>query len=179
MPGYPTLWVYTSDDSFDLESSEIDLAIVYGDGNWPGIEATRLFPDYLSPLCAPGMLTPEQAITTPADLAFYPLLHDERKDDWQSWLHLAGAAELDFITGMNFSDPALALDAATLGHGIVLGSLSMARDLIEDGSLVRLFDLILETQEAFYLLQHPRFAKRPSAEKLHSWILKSTTTPGI
>ena len=39
------LWLYTTDMKPDLELAEVHLAILYGNGNWPGLSSTPLLAD--------------------------------------------------------------------------------------------------------------------------------------
>ena len=51
---------------YDLAAAGIDLAVRYGTGEWPGVEATRLFDNEIWPVCAPKYLAGR---TPPASLA--------------------------------------------------------------------------------------------------------------
>ena len=59
------LRLYASSPVYDLAAEGIDIAVRYGAGEWPGVEATRLFGDEIWPVCSPRYLEGRKA---PADL---------------------------------------------------------------------------------------------------------------
>ena len=60
----------------DKLADDVDVAIFYGRGNWPGLRVEKLYAEYLLPVCSPLLLTGDKALKTPADLAQHTLLHD-------------------------------------------------------------------------------------------------------
>lgn len=166
----PTIqpWLHCDDTHFFLQETEIDFAIWYGNGNWPNVEVTKLFHDYLTPLAAPGYLDDP----TTEGLRETTLLHDERKEDWQAWLHQSGMGNIDSIAGFNFSDPGLMLESAAAGQGIALGSLVLAHNLILDGKLARPFEEFLKTEKAYYLVVNPQYKSRKSVLEVLEWLKK-------
>ena len=46
----------TTSLDFDFEKEDLDAAIRLGDGNWPGLQAERLVPHELVPVCSPRLL---------------------------------------------------------------------------------------------------------------------------
>jgi LysR family glycine cleavage system transcriptional activator len=59
----------------DKLADDVDVAIFYGRGNWPGLRVEKLYAEYLLPVCS-RCLTGDKALKTPADLAQHTLLHD-------------------------------------------------------------------------------------------------------
>lgn len=60
----------------DKLADDVDVAIFYGRGNWPGLRVEKLYAEYLLPVCSPLLLTGEKPLKTPEDLAKHTLLHD-------------------------------------------------------------------------------------------------------
>ncbi|QND60902.1 hypothetical protein [Mesorhizobium huakuii] len=54
--------------------------------------------------------------------------------------------------GTNFSDSDLALAAAERGQGVALGSLTLASEAIASGSLVQLFEHVLDAGRGWYAI---------------------------
>lgn len=163
-------WLYTTDEELEIAATEIDIAILFGDGNWPDMDSVKLFHDRLTPLCAPSLLEASPTLPGPEALAKFPLLHDERHDDWLAWFHAAGYSDAKPVTGYNFSDPSLALDMALEGMGIALCSLPLTAGLIESGLLVQPFETVLETQDAYYLAVHRKYADREEVKVFQNWL---------
>ena len=85
-----------SDLEADLLAEDIDLAIVHGEGHWPGFSSELLFAEEVFPVCSPAYLTSAPAFTRPADLINHQLLHLESSHwDWMDWRQWCGLPTTD------------------------------------------------------------------------------------
>ena len=66
-------------------TDDVDVAIYYGRGNWPGLRSDKLHTEYLIPVCSPLLLTGPKPLRTPDDLTRHTLLHDTSRRDWKAW----------------------------------------------------------------------------------------------
>lgn len=66
-------------------TDDVDVAIYYGRGNWPGLRADKLHAEYLIPVCSPMLLMGTRPLKTPEDLTRHTLLHDTSRRDWKAW----------------------------------------------------------------------------------------------
>ncbi|NIB39874.1 LysR family transcriptional regulator [Pseudomaricurvus alkylphenolicus] len=180
MPRYDSLrewfpevqpWLFTTEENFDLETQEVDLAIWYGHGQWPGVESQLLFHDVLTPLYAPNAFSHLPTLEEPDQLQQFPLLHDERPDDWLSWFQRVELQGEDRVEGCVFSDSGLMLECAANGQGVALGSLVLASDMIEQGRLVQPFSETVVTEDAYYLVYDSSQPMRPSVARARDWLL--------
>lgn len=74
---YPDIEVLITNavPNVDFDRDAVDIAIQYGEGNWPGTESDLLFRDELEPVCSPQYLaTHRDALNNPAVLLKGPLL---------------------------------------------------------------------------------------------------------
>lgn len=71
----------------------VDVAIVWGDGQFPGLESRLLLNGDLTPLCHPSVLG-ENCVPTLELLAHQVLLDEESPHNWNRWLELAGAGDV-------------------------------------------------------------------------------------
>ena len=165
-------WLYTEDEQYDLKAQEVDLAIWFGSGQWPGLDAEKLFADYLTPMHAPAQSGETSGLCDISDLAGHKLIHDERAEDWQAWLAMVGHLELDDIQGFKFSDSALALDYAARGTGVVLGSKVLADGMLAASQLTAPFEASLQTTNAYYLVQPAGQEMRPSVAATRAWLVE-------
>ena len=96
------------------DSTDIDLAIRVGEGNWPGVKAEHLLPQEVFPVCAPAIAN---ALKTPEDVLTAPIIRDANSNvEWDVWLKPLGLDERDLAEGDSFTDAALCLDAAIAGQ---------------------------------------------------------------
>lgn len=170
----------TTDQMADFTRQGVDVAIRFGQGRYPELEALRLFDEVIYPVCSPALLARGPQLETPADLAGHTLLHVEwnrQQDetlDWRLWLQAAGAGQVDDSRGPRFSHTSLALQAAVEGQGLALGSDSLASDDLAAGRLVRPFEVTLPVNFAYYLVYPRETAERPKIAAFRDWILAET-----
>ena len=62
------VWLSAAIELVDLTAGEVDVAIRYGAGRYPGLEVHRLFSETVIPVASPEHLA-NQPLSTPADLA--------------------------------------------------------------------------------------------------------------
>ena len=68
----------------DFRNSNVDAAIRYGRGQWPGLRSDWLMAEDLFPVCSPELLKGERALRQPEDLARTTLLHTSvTREDWR------------------------------------------------------------------------------------------------
>src|SRR5476651_2450346 len=78
---YPQIdvWLSADMDIVDFAAGEIDLAVRYGAGRYPGLEIIRLLSETVIPVASPALME-TNPLDTPADLARHTLLHDGSPD---------------------------------------------------------------------------------------------------
>jgi LysR family glycine cleavage system transcriptional activator len=146
-----------------------DLAIRYGNGRWPGLQATQLLVDSLFPVCSPkfnrGRLP--RAIQ---DLPALPLLND-LSHPWRIWLRNFGASARAKLRLSTYTDAGLLLQAAERGIGIALGRQVLAADALAAGRLVRPIQQELPSPLRYYVVYRSGAALRPPVGKFIDWLL--------
>src|SRR5215217_480638 len=123
----------------DFAREEVDLAVRHGDGNWPGLEVTRLCSEQLFPVCSPTLLSGRRRLATPADLLKFPLIHMDSRTDWNNWLREAGLDEGSVTHGPVLNRASMVIDAAINGQGIALARTTLAAWDLINGRIVRPF----------------------------------------
>ncbi|EHR9644985.1 glycine cleavage system transcriptional regulator GcvA [Escherichia coli] len=155
----------------DKLADDVDVAIFYGRGNWPGLRVEKLYAEYLLPVCSPLLLTGEKPLKTPEDLAKHTLLHDASRRDWQTYTRQLGLNHINVQQGPIFSHSAMVLQAAIHGQGVALANNVMAQSEIEAGRLVCPFNDVLVSKNAFYLVCHDSQAELGKIAAFRQWIL--------
>jgi DNA-binding transcriptional LysR family regulator len=152
-----------------IDAGEVDVAIRWGKGDWPGLEQFKLFPDELVAVCSPGYLKEVGPLRSPADFEKAVLLRNAIQP-WQPWFEKAGLDWPEPDQGPSFSDSTLALQSAADGHGVALGRRMLVQHLLEQGSLVQLFDITAPIEEAFFVVYLERSLQRPEVAAFMEWI---------
>lgn len=104
----------------------------------PGLKEQLLMRPPALLAASPDLARQFAPICSPGDLVNLPLLHGSQKNDWRSWLTHQGVDVPADLPGQLCWNPLLALEAARLGRGILLGHrLFFERDLAR-GDLVEI-----------------------------------------
>jgi LysR family glycine cleavage system transcriptional activator len=155
----------------DKLADDVDVAIFYGRGNWPGLRVEKLYAEYLLPVCSPLLLTGDKALKTPADLAQHTLLARCVPPRLANLYPSAGLSHINVQQGPIFSHSAMVLQAAIHGQGVALANNVMAQSEIEAGRLVCPFNDVLVSKNAFYLVCHDSQAELGKIAAFRQWIL--------
>ena len=149
----------------------VDLAIRYGDGAWPGLEAEFLV---IAPLV--GVASPELVGPTPpqdlAELAQYPWFQEPGTSEASTWMETHGVTAKAGIMAVPNN---LAIDAARAGQGVTITAKVAVQADLDAGRLVCLFEE--RPTAAYYLVTRPG-VKRPPLRKLLSWLKREVKTSG-
>lgn len=152
-------------------ADDVDVAIFYGRGHWPGLRVERLYAEYLLPVCSPQLLLSEHPLKDPADMAYHTLLHDTSRRDWLAYTRQLGLQHINVQQGPIFSHSAMVVQAAVHGQGIALVNNVMAQTEIEAGRLVCPFNDVLISKNSFYLVCQDSQAELGKIAAFRQWIL--------
>jgi len=168
-----------SSEPLDFDRDDIDVAIRFGDGVYPGLVVEKLFHDTLFPVCSPALLEGAKPLREPRDLLQFTLIHLEWEaqgavwPNWRMWMQAAGVKDFNDTRGLHFSQTSLALQAALDGHGVALGDSTLVGDDLASGRLVKPFELSLRSpaQFAYHLITRRDTAERPMTKAFRNWII--------
>jgi LysR family transcriptional regulator, glycine cleavage system transcriptional activator len=166
------LRIHASHEPVALDGVTADLAIRYGDGQWPGLIAEKLFDNTFIPVCSPYL-----NLKDAADLPRHPLIHFRPQGslatplDWAGWQKRAKVAGLDVSAGLVFSDETHAISAAIGGQGVALMSRPLIADELAEGRLVQPFGPEQEGKP-FYLVYPENRRDDPVILAIRDWVLQ-------
>ena len=169
------VWLSADMEVVDFASGEIDLAIRYGMGRYPGLEVVKLMSETVLAVASPSLLetTP---LNEPADLAHHILLHDGSPDaddscpDWAMWLAARGVKGVDGARGPRFNQSSLVIEAAAGGRGVALAKRALAQADLDSGRLIAPLQIATAVDFAYFVV-HPKAKGRlPQVKAFVSWI---------
>lgn len=155
----------TAELDSEIPLDEVDCAILFGDGAWPGVSAELLFRETVVPVCAPALGARLGAVTPEALLRDGPLIHledpEKRWFTWDDWRDrfAPGAERID--RGALLTNHGIAIHQAIQGLGVALGWTGMIADLLTSGVLVTLLDRPLTSDRGYYLVSRGGFRSSP------------------
>lgn len=172
---YPDIEVRlkASDEKVDFVREDVDIAIYYDTGDYPGMHSETLLSERLTPLCAPSLLEDSKPLKRPQDLKQHTLLHDGTTEDWRRWLRFAGVRGINLNQGPVFSHTAMVQQAAIYGQGIAMGHIVLSRADVQAGRLVQPFELMMESDYSYDIVCPLESAQRPKIKAFTDWLLET------
>jgi LysR family glycine cleavage system transcriptional activator len=161
----------------DFNVDEVDVALRFGEGKYPGHFVEPLFDELALPLISPTLLEKFGGQIGADELGQLTLLHDDSTSfmknvvGWESWLEKEGIADVDGTRGPRFNHADHGLDAAVDGAGIVLGRLSLAMRDIRSGRLVAPFDTYIKASAGFHFVAPENTLETPRIATFRNWLM--------
>ena len=172
--------ITTSTNLVDFQREEVDMAVRYGRGNWPGLRTHWLVAEDIFPVCSPALINGAKPLRRPEDLASHTLLHTTvAREGWQLWLTAAGLpVSLALRRGLTFDQSFMALQAAMDGLGVALGQTSLVDADIAAGRLVMPFDVVLPADAGYYIVAPDETADSTKIALFRDWLIRSVAPDG-
>jgi LysR family transcriptional regulator, glycine cleavage system transcriptional activator len=167
--------ITTSTGLVEFRGGDVDAAIRYGRGHWPGLRAEWLMADEMFPVCSPTLLTGKRPLRCPEDLRDHVLLHNTNNgDDWRLWLTAAGLPpDISKQQGITFDLILMTVQAAIDGMGVAMGRTTYVKDDIAKERLVVPFKIALPADAGFYLVSPEGAPDSPKLRAFRQWLIAS------
>ena len=178
LPGV-ALRIVASDDYAESLGGDVQVAVMHGNGQWPGFHSRQLFAEEVFPVCSPD----------------YP--HEHAREDWAGWLLQAQLIDLVdshwnwmnwrlWLGGHDIDEPLanrnlhinsypLVIDAACAGIGVALGWVGLVDELLAQGRLVRPIEQSLETELGYYFICRENLRDDEAVQQLEDWLIRKFT----
>jgi LysR family glycine cleavage system transcriptional activator len=165
--------------SVDFARDDVDVAIRHGDGNWPGLEATRLCAEQIFAICSPKLLAGRDRLRRPADVLKWPLLRlEDQSKAWERWFALAGVIAPERLPGPVLNRASMLIDAAIDGQGVALARTTLAAWDLIGGRIVRPFDLSWRPVGTYWIVTPKATAKEAKISRFRDWLLAEAASDG-
>ncbi|HVW55392.1 MAG TPA: transcriptional regulator GcvA [Rhizobiaceae bacterium] len=164
----------------DFDQDDVDVAIRFGTGKYPGLAADRLFDNVIVPVCSPRLLESGRPLKEPRDLLHHTLVHIEWSrqgvtwPNWRMWMAAAGVQDFDDSRTVVFGTSSDAVQAALGGDAVALADFALVANDLSEGRLVQPFELGIRVPPEFaYFLVYPtEAASDPRIVAFRAWILE-------
>jgi LysR family transcriptional regulator, glycine cleavage system transcriptional activator len=157
-----------------VESSVLDCAIRFGNGEWDGLDNVLLMQERHVAVCAPALLARRQD-QNGIDLNRFTLLHvlasdDQRYLTWQHWLKAAGIEGVDTLGGYEFDLLDHAIRAAVDGLGITIADRNMIARELASGQLTQVLNVHVDGHQSYWLVTRPEQTALPHLVQFKEWL---------
>ncbi|MGH2423315.1 transcriptional regulator GcvA [Pseudomonas canadensis] len=168
----------TSDKAINFSSADSDVAIRLGNGHYPALHSEFMLREQIFPVASPDLLNRFGTPNEPAELLRYPLLTRDGADlvpKWEAWFEHVGVGVSTLKESVRFADTNMTIEAALLGQGIALARSGHVEAEINDGSLIRLFDVPLASPVAYFFVCPKGVETQPHIISFRNWLLAEST----
>lgn len=154
----------------------IDVAIRFGLGHWPGLRSQLLFREQILPVASPSWVAEHAPVRQPQDLLQHTFLHAHSVDkswyDWRQWFAHFGVSLATPLSGPSFDNHLLMMQAALSGDGVALGWIGTASGFLQAGQLQRVFERPVEQENGLYVVHH--LNSGPQTRRFVDWLIGHT-----
>lgn len=174
-----TISLMSSDRDAECLTEGFDLAILRGEGKWPGFDAHRLFGETVFPVCAPRYLESHPALAAVPDLPRHALIEVNNNHtewlNWKTWLHQKQVDPKSVRHSTFVNTYPLAIQAALDGLGIALGWGHLVDRHLQSGALVRpLRHEHVRTNSGYFLLRREGAPSRRESDVVAAWLIEES-----
>lgn len=171
VPGV-TIHMDTSEALVDFRYAEVDLAVRYGAGWWPGTESQKLLDLESTPVCSPAFAEANRVGDLEA-LERLPLIHMSFfPEAWSLWGRAAGMGRFTPREALWLDSYVACIDACEQGLGLALGLLPLEQGRVAAGRLVAPFRIRLPNPRGLHLVYRPGDGARPEIQAFRDWLLE-------
>ncbi|MBC7956870.1 MAG: LysR family transcriptional regulator [Cytophagales bacterium] len=156
-------------DGYDFSRPELDCAIRYGRGVWPGAEAHYLLGHEILVIAPPGSLP---RLRVPADVLGFTLLHHVTEPQgWARWCEGHGVSGPHMLAGPRMDQVASQLRAVMAGMGLALVPRCLVEEELEAGLVEAAPFPVFVQQTGYYFCYPDNRAQLPALQAFRGWLL--------
>jgi LysR family transcriptional regulator, glycine cleavage system transcriptional activator len=156
----------------DFRRDNVDIAILWGRGMWPGVTADRLMPAPYTIVAGAQLMKGRRPIRKLSDIDHHELLHISNYEIWEEWVRAAKAPIRDVRRGLVSDDQNTVIQGVINGEGVGLAVKYLVEDYLAASILVRPFDIICDLGYSYYLVYPSAALENQSVRTFRSWILE-------
>ncbi|MGF0240085.1 choline sulfate utilization transcriptional regulator [Rhodococcus sp. IEGM1300] len=166
----------TSERSHNMLRSDIDVAVLFGEGRFKQGQSHWLFSEEVFPVCSP-LLLHDQRLPLPAQsLLDFPLLHlrGENGSNWFDWSGVfreLGIAAAPAPGQLRFDNYTLLIQAAIGGQGVAIGWRHLVDNLLAQGLLCRPIAETVISRLGYYVVLPQRKRRGALIQQFVDWLM--------
>ncbi|KAF1031005.1 MAG: Glycine cleavage system transcriptional activator [Pseudomonas sp.] len=166
----------TSERNHATLRSDIDVAVLFGDGRFKQGDSLWLFNEEVFPVCSPALLENQPSPLPVQRLLELPLLH-LRQENTSQWFDWSGVFRELGITSapapgpLRFDNYTLLIQAAIAGQGVAIGWRHLVDNLLEQKWLCRPIGDTVVSRFGYYVVLPQRKRRGQLIERFVDWLM--------
>lgn len=163
--------IETGSELADFVGDDVDVALRFGEGTWPGTVSHFLFRWYGTPVCTPEFRD-RNGILEPSDLLRVDRLSPDY-ELWATWIAEAGVKppEGGSAGDVLFDSQVADGQAVLAGEGVAMLTPLLWEKELASGRMVRLFPAIAFEDAALWLVYSQGHRNKPKIQGFRRWLL--------
>ena len=162
----------TNDAFADFDTTEVDVALRFGEPGWDGLYHEQIRQEELVVVAAPSLVENTPLPMRAEDVADLPLLHDAFNVGWESWAAQVGlSADRVNAQSIKYVDSAVLLEAAIDGQGVALARHLLADRDLNLGRLIRLDESHVPLDRGLYFVCRHGDQERVTVRIFKKWLM--------
>jgi LysR family transcriptional regulator, glycine cleavage system transcriptional activator len=162
---------------YDFAVPELDCAIRYGDGHWPGAQSIYLTGQH-NTLIAAKPLPKGIKLRRPSDVTALTLLqHIGAPQAWQRWCDHYGVTHPNPTAGPKFDQVGPMVSAVVAGWGVALVPTCLVVDDIHNGLVSAAVGCDFTSSSGYHFCYPPSKADLPTVKAFRQWLQTQAAQP--
>lgn len=146
-----------------------DIAILYGDGNWPHYQSHRIVDEEIIPVVSPSHFSS-------SNLKDYELLQmTTRPDAWATWLTARGEPATPRRFGPKFENFTMMIEAVHSGLGVALMPFMYVANDLKLGRLLAPFGPAVTSTKGYYVAYAEHLSDSQKVQAFANWLIADST----
>ncbi|MCK1789942.1 choline sulfate utilization transcriptional regulator [Pseudomonas violetae] len=166
----------TSERSHNMLRSDIDVAVLFGEGRFKQGESHWLFSEEVFPVCSPLLLQDRALPLSAHSLLEFPLLHlrGENGSNWFDWSGVFRELGINSVPApgpLRFDNYTLLIQAAIGGQGVAIGWRHLVDNLLAQGLLCRPIAETVISRLGYYVVLPQRKRRGVLIQQFVDWLM--------
>lgn len=166
----------TSERSHNMLRTDIDVAVLFGEGRFKQGVSHWLFSEEVFPVCSPLLVKDRPLPLPPEALLDLPLLHlrGENSSNWFNWSGVfreLGISSAPALGQLRFDNYTLLIQAAIGGQGVAIGWRHLVDNLLTQGLLCRPVAHSVISRLGYYVVLPQRKRRGELIQAFLDWLM--------
>lgn len=151
----------------DFATADVDVAVLYGDGDCPGFTSYRLLDEEIIPVIAPNHFESDDVYS------YEHLQMATRPTAWSDWMGEQGESDTSPLLGPKFENFTMMIEAVRSGLGVAVLPLMFVEADIKEGRLLAPFGPSVTSRDGYYLACAEHLADSPKVTAFRDWLFSA------
>jgi len=154
---------------FFSEEHDVDIAFLYGEGTWSGMQNVKLFDEYCVAVCRPDYLQGKDLQPQQSD-SYVLLQLSSRPSAWYEYFKQQQISLDGTFVGPRFDTFHACISAALTGYGVALVPLRLVAPELQSGQLVMAWHYAAKGRGAYYMSYPLSLGNSHKTKVMQEWI---------